>query len=378
MNRPSTPTQMLRTGLKAGWAVALAGGLVLSGLSDLRAQEEAQPEEGGQPAWERIAEKLSPNSLEESSPEELPTVILPGDESGTETMEEELGEEAGEIQDEAALEAEAGEELPAAPPDVVQAAEAALEAGMEAAPEAAPEEGLEDGIEEGIAEEGAVEAEVEDMLQGRMDAAAPGTVGLPQAGGRQSGGGPNINLGRESQDTGQVANLFEDPEVRRMLGDNPRFIYGALRSPDPMIFPPVRNAAIYAELTAEAERLIKQGKLEEAQQCYKRILDLNDKRYALEMRNKIAQLNNRMGAARMILEDEAMIDVKLPPWVRTNTRGILYDETDPMVLVGDYTLRIGDPVPSHPEVRVEAVTKRTVTYRVADRQSFNVAVKGFQ
>lgn len=323
----------------------VAWAFLVSGAMTAVAQEDDQP------AWERIGEKLSPNSLEESSPEELPTVILPGDE------EDSAGYDGGdEAYDDESI--DAGE---------IQQAEAAMRAA--ALEQAAMEES---GEEQTATSEDETPAQKE-----RMETAAPGTIGLPQAG-RGRRGDENINLGRESDDDGTVVNLFDDPEVRRMLGDNPRFIYGALTSPDPMVFPPVRNAAIYSELTMEAERLIKQGKLEEAQQRYKRILDLNDKRYMLEMRNKIAQLNNRIGRASMVLDDEPLIEVKLPQWIRVNTRGILFDEADPMVLVGDYTLHVGDPVPSHPEVRVEAVTKRTVTYRVADRKSFNVAVKGFQ
>lgn len=314
---------------------AVACAFLVSGALSAVAQDEDQP------AWERIGEKLSPNSLEESSPEELPTVILEGDEAGS--AETEMDEEAWA---EEAMQADDGMESEEAPQ-----AEAAMEEEAPADEREEPEQ---------------------------MDTAAPGTIGLPQAGQGRRRGDDNINLGKESDDDGTVVNLFEDPEVRRMLGDNPRFIYGALTSPDPMVFPPVRNAAIYAELTMEAERLINQGKLEEAQQRYKRILDLNDKRYMLEMRNKIAQLNNRIGRASMVLDDEPLLEVKLPQWIRVNTRGILFDEADPMVLVGDYTLHVGDPVPSHPEVRVESVSKRTVTYRVSDRKSFTVAVKGFQ
>jgi hypothetical protein len=334
-------------------AVALA--MLLAGATPAFAQDDDQP------AWERIGEKLSPNSLEESNPEELPTVLLPEDEI-----------QAGEYDPADYLDPESDAEFAAQEAlDPEEAAAIDAEARAEAARIEAEATAESMDAPEGERRSGG-------QMDSRMDASKPGTIGLPQAGGQRSRGEANINLGKESDDVGSVINLFDDPEVRRMLGDNPRFIYGALQSPDPMIFPPVRNAAIYSELTQQADRLIKQNKLAEAQELYKRILDLDDKRYMLEMRNKIAQLNNRMGAARMVLDDEMILDVKLPQWVRVNTRGILYDETDPMVLVGDYTLHVGDPIPSHPEVRVESVGKRTVSYRVSDRESFNVAVKGLQ
>lgn len=320
---------------RAGLSAALVSLLLAGGVSPVSSQEQ------GQPAWKRIADKISRNSLEESSPEELPGIVEPA--AGT------AGAPSGE-------------------------------AGAEAAPAADPEGGvIVDAVTGEIISGGRPTEETSLVPEvNTMTTAAPGTIGLPQAGGARGRGDARINLGKESDDQGTTQDLFKDPEVRRILGDNPRFIYGAVESPDPMVFPPVRNAAIYAELTRDAEALIKRGKLAEAQLKYKRILDLNDKRYILEMRNKIAELNSRMGAAKMILDESQMIQVELPQWIRTNTRGILYEESDPMVLVGDFMLRVGDPVPSHPEVRVENITKRQVTYRVADRKSFNVAVKGFQ
>lgn len=323
---------------RAGLSAALVSLLLAGGVSPVSSQEE------GQPAWKRIADKISRNSLEESSPEELPGIVEPSD------------------------------------PGAAAANAPSAEAGAGAAAPAGPEGGVIVDAVTGEVLSGGRPTEETSLVPevNTMTTAAPGTIGLPQAGGARGRGDARINLGKESEDQGTTVDLFRDPEVRRMLGDNPRFIYGAVESPDPMVFPPVRNAAIYAELTRDAEALIKRGKLAEAQLKYKRILDLNDKRYIMEMRNKIAELNSRMGAQKMVLDESQMINVQLPQWVRTNTRGILYEESDPMVLVGDFMLRVGDPVPSHPEVRVENITKRQVTYRVSDRKSFNVAVKGFQ
>ncbi len=59
----------------------------------------------------------------------------------------------------------------------------------------------------------------------------------------------------------------------------------------------------------------------------------------------------------------------LPQWVINNTTGMLYEQDAPYVLVGPYTLTVGDMVPEQlgVDVFVEKITKSSVTYRVADK-----------
>lgn len=207
-----------------------------------------------------------------------------------------------------------------------------------------------------------------------------GTVGMMTQDGQKKGrsGQETMNLGKESEESGISRNLFDDPNVLRMLGEDPRFVYGSVKRPDPMIFPPTRNAAIYAELSLEAERAIEAGNLEAAAVAYKQILDLNDRRYSAEVRSKIAQINAMLGAELAAASTDEEIIVELPSWVRENTRGVLFEEDEPMCLVGDFLLKVGDEVPSYPNVRIGSIDKRQVTFSVSDRESFEVDVKGFE
>ena len=79
--------------------------------------------------------------------------------------------------------------------------------------------------------------ETEGLAPGQ-ESAEPGALG-DSLGSIGSSAETPAELGREADDEGAVLNLFEDPEIRKLLGENPRFIYNASERPDPMIFPPV-------------------------------------------------------------------------------------------------------------------------------------------
>jgi hypothetical protein len=336
----SRPRTLRGRTLAVASAAALMFGLAPALLTPAWAQDDDRA-----PAWRRIADRIAVNSLDE---EENSDELFDGE--APEAMDGE-GEEFG------------------SPGDGEQPVE-------DDTPEGAATDLTEiEGIE--ITEEGVIVTieEPDPASMGRpLSVAERGTIGVATGGGRR--GQVQINLGKESQDTGVLTNLFEDPNVLRLLGDEPRFVYRAVNMPDPMLFPPVRNAAIYAELTLEAQNLIERGQLEEAQERYVRILELDDRRYNLEMRNKIEQLNRRIGRERVAIQGNVEPEVRLPPWVRQNSRGILYEENDPMALVGDFVLRVGDVVPSFPDVKIESISKHSIRYNVAGRRSFNVEVKG--
>lgn len=206
---------------------------------------------------------------------------------------------------------------------------------------------------------------------------AEGTIGVPSASGEARRSKIQINLGRESEEAGSINDLFSEPRFKRMLGEAPRFIYNANNRPDPMVFPPVRNAAIFAELKLEAERLIEEGELAGALEAYKKILALNDRRYLVEARNQIADLSAQLGAIASTTDGDGDILAELPLWIRDNTRGILLIQSSPMCLVGDFLLKAGEAVPSYPRVQVASIDKEKVTFEVAG-QKFEVEVKGYE
>ncbi len=185
-----------------------------------------------------------------------------------------------------------------------------------------------------------------------------------------------INLGKESDESGARKDLFSDSRIRRMLGQAPRFVYDAANRPDPMIFPPVRNAAIYAELSLDAEAMIENEDFLGALSAYQKILELNDRRFSTEMTRKMADLRSAIGAASNIDMPVELVSAELPSWIEDNTNGILYDKNNPMCLIGDYLLGVGETVPTYPEVNIASITPELVIFQIAE-EKFEIPVKGY-
>lgn len=181
---------------------------------------------------------------------------------------------------------------------------------------------------------------------------------------------PTLRFGSEMEETTVTlaVNLFEKPEIRKLLGDSPRFVYDPSGKPDPMVVPWVRRAAIFKELIARADACATQGQIDQAVAIYQQILDMNDPRFNLAVQKKLAELN--VTASRMVAAQAQQIaneKVELPGWVHDNTTGVLFEKNNgarnALCLVGEYMLRIGEPVPNYPEVTVAAIAEKSVTYR---------------
>ena len=187
-----------------------------------------------------------------------------------------------------------------------------------------------------------------------------------------------INLGLESEDNPMFAvNLFKDPEILRMLGDEPRFVYDPGDRPDPMLLPWVRNLAIYTELSTKAEVMVASGEYAAAVGIYQQIMGLNDPRFSMSARGKIDEImamQNAADAQALASVVDTQVVVELPSWVEDNTTGIVADGQSNLCLVGDFMLRPGDSVPNYPEVLVATVGQGVVTYQVQN-ETFEVALK---
>ncbi len=182
-------------------------------------------------------------------------------------------------------------------------------------------------------------------------------------------------LGLESQETQSslATNLFQNPEIRKLLGDQPRFIYDAADKNDPMVVPWVRRAAIYRELSTQAEDHLKDGQIDEALDLFGRIIALNDQRFTPLVRQRLSQIQAQQQAEvekMLALQSEsspAREVVELPQWVQTNTSGVLREhDGSGLCLVGEYMLRVGQPLPNYPEITVAEIGERAVVYRIRD------------
>ncbi len=197
---------------------------------------------------------------------------------------------------------------------------------------------------------------------------------------------PQARLGRESdEDLANPRNLFESKEAQEfLLGEHPKFIY-IPEGTDPMIIPWVREQIVVAELLSDAE------------EAFKRAKDANNKTTAQEdALPKVARIlesypsaPNATQAKQLKVQIETFINtmenpvtdgekkptpttfVKLPPWITTNTHGVVLDLENPadsVVLVGDYVLRPGESVDRFPTVVVKEVRSQQVVFEYQDHE----------
>lgn len=206
--------------------------------------------------------------------------------------------------------------------------------------------------------------------------ASTGMTGLAQGVGK----GSTLDLGLESEEDGTkfALNMFEIPEIRKLLGDEPRFVYNPANMPDPMLMPWVRNAAIYSELSKLAEEHLNREEFDQAIELYRKILAMNDDRYSLEIRSKLSQLASQKSNAVLAELQSQYVEVQvaeLPHWVVDNTTGVIFtgDESN-VCLVGEDFLKVGDTVPAYPDVKVIGIERRKVVYKIRD-QDFAVDLK---
>lgn len=183
--------------------------------------------------------------------------------------------------------------------------------------------------------------------------------------------GSNIDLGLESEDDGLLAvDLSDNPEMLRLMGDNPRFRYRAEKLPDPMLMPWVRNAAIHQELTDRADQMIEQGRYDVAIECYKEILKLNDERFNAQARavlSEIAGIQEDAQVEQMMALVVAEEQIELPAWVNDNTTGVIIGPGTNLCLVGEFMLNEGDTLPNYPDITIASIQSKQVVYQIKDK-----------
>jgi hypothetical protein len=191
------------------------------------------------------------------------------------------------------------------------------------------------------------------------------------------GADARLDLGKESDDTNLTAvDLFHKPDMRRLLGDEPRFVYAPKDRPDPMLVPWVRNAAIFSEMNTAAELALKAGAIEQAIANYQRILALNDPRYTALVQGKLQEINNAKAAeaAKAANVGVVVANIELPSWVTENTTGVIDGGGENMALIGDDLVKVGQSIPRYPEIKVAQISGKKVVYQIQDK-TFEIELK---
>jgi len=217
---------------------------------------------------------------------------------------------------------------------------------------------------------------------GRAGAAGVQLVSNPPAGGffdlsrfkvqdaGKSPGKADLGLEAEDNDTQLATNLFKKPEIRRLLGDSPRFIYDPEDRPDPMLVPWVRRSAIFKELSDLADANLQKGSMDQAVAVYQKILAMNDPRFTMLAQAKLAEIAQKQNKAAVDASKAAKAveeKVELPAWVQDNTSGVIIQPGSEQCLVGEFMLRVGETLPNYPEIRIASIQEKTVTYQIKNK-----------
>ena len=188
---------------------------------------------------------------------------------------------------------------------------------------------------------------------------------------------PTVDFGREVDEPKKPRWLFEEEDdVRQLLGLNPRFIYNPKNLRDPMVIPWIRQNVIAQELFNDVRKLVQQERYDEAMQLLTKIIDSYPGTSVYSQAQKeLQKLKNILSKQITAQQQKAgQKRVILPTWVYENTKGVIWDPQRPVVLVGEYTLGVGEAIPKYPSITVERIQKKLVVFKYKEKL-FQVTVE---
>lgn len=188
---------------------------------------------------------------------------------------------------------------------------------------------------------------------------------------------PSLDFGRELDEPATPRWLFEEEDkVRELLGLNPRFIYNPKNLRDPMVIPWIRQNVIAQELFNDIQKLIKEERYDEAIQKLTTIIDSYPGTSVYSQAQKeLARLKSLLAKQETVKQQLAQGQrIVLPPWIYENTKGVIWDPEKPVVLVGEYTLGVGEAIPKYPDITVESIQEKVVVFKYKEKL-FKVTVE---
>jgi hypothetical protein len=185
---------------------------------------------------------------------------------------------------------------------------------------------------------------------------------------------PQAALPRENKEIGELSTpralLKESLELRKLLGDQPAFVYDPANRPDPMLVPWTRSRVMFGELQVIAEQAVAQKNWGMAEVAYRQMLALQGDSYRAMAEEGLRKMEEQMALEEggRVGADGRPREAKLPPWIAANTSAVIIDKAEPVCLVGSFILKVGDVVPRQPvEVTIAKIEPNAVHYRVLDK-----------
>jgi len=193
--------------------------------------------------------------------------------------------------------------------------------------------------------------------------------------GKSSGGVSSI-----ADDLKPKPMLLSKEELEALLGADPSFIYDSGDKPDPMLVPWTHVRVRSEEYRRVAEAAVKVKDWRKAYESYVNVLRMLDTlpgtwlqmKSMMDLRQKSAldleNLKRMIPPGEIVYIGSLVGEARLPEWVKTNTVGLILSPSDPVCLVGPYTLRVGEAVPGQDvPVVVQKIERDAVTYKVKDK-----------
>ncbi|GIX45573.1 MAG: hypothetical protein KatS3mg130_1981 [Candidatus Sumerlaea sp.] len=194
---------------------------------------------------------------------------------------------------------------------------------------------------------------------------------------------------RESDETGPTP-LFNQAEVRKLLGDNPTVVYQVVYEgktlPDPMIIPWVRNAIVLKERFDEAVSLLGQNKIQQGRQALLAIItEFPNTDYARQAQELLAKLDQELATPKgkavtvRATPTPPPVQIMVDPNVRVSS--ILADSSNPAenrVMINGRSYRAGDTIRGFPNHRVVKIMDQAVIIEVeagGARREFTLKVR---
>ena len=185
--------------------------------------------------------------------------------------------------------------------------------------------------------------------------------------------------GSREMDETTPTQLFDDKQVRGLLGDEPTVVYQVVYRdepiPDPMVVPWIRNVAVLRERFDEAVESLSQGRVSQGREMLGSIVqEFPNTDYAAQsaaLIKKIDELQTPQEIQNLVAtpgprEPDIVVDPNL------SIGSVLYNPSDPAgsrVMIGGRSYGVGDNPRGFSDHKIVNVTERSVEIEVTRREN---------
>jgi hypothetical protein len=135
---------------------------------------------------------------------------------------------------------------------------------------------------------------------------------------------------------------------------------------DPMVIPFIKEEYIRKQALEKMAEAVDKNRQQEALALARYLVRTYPGSPEATQAQNIIEIYENNKPSDVIKPDDSLTGPDLPPWVQTNTRSILYDPEDPIVMVGTEYYREGQPLREYPNIVIEKINADDVVYKVTN------------